>query len=811
MLRKAKVRFRKRKRPAANNPINSTIVTVESDVQTPGSTQFVNEAVSRVAKRVSTQCLPESLHAATKTGAIDDIHSFLAKPAELAHAIWDTQAAGDLLLTLSTPVDILAYPLFAQKVRGFFGFKATTVIRMQVNSNKFQQGRLLMVFVPQAGIADTYPGIRLRSLMAATQLPRVELDLSLDTQVTMEIPYVNPCAYFNMWNESNPIGKVYVLIYSPLATGTGGSDHVDISLWASFKDVELVTPTFIPEMGRPSKAVASQESDEVAYRSMSSILSKGASIAQTFSGVPMLASIAGPTNWFLTAASKAAAAFGYSKPILEDPLMKVYTVGQLNMMNYDGNEVVPVMATCSNHSVGVLPCYAGTEHDEMAISHIASIPAFVTAVTWNDTMSHNVLLWKTEVEPNAFSSVGTAGLRQWKDTIPAAYLSNSFNYWRGSFIITFKIVKTAYHSGRLLFAFNPGFTGDISLDDSQFCMREIIDVREKTEWTFTVPFVSTRQYHVCDLPNSEHGTAFDATGSISLFVLNELVRPASAADFVQILIEVSAGPDYELMSPRDSNQEAFIQAGWQTQMGDVIGPTASGTIDCTQCNVGVGNATVASPSLDPALYCAGERILSILQLMKRYTPMRFQDDVDETTGKISGWAVRPYEIGYIRETEGSPLPASSGPFGDPYCTFGCMFAYNRGSVKIGFLNIESVYGSSSDNPWYLGATLDFDGAIRSGRSVTYLENEALYVPPQLGRTIRFLSAPNYNENYCRLNRPNTGTNVSPLDQFSSHVRLFGFQIPTRQANILLFRSVGEDFNFGYFLGTPRTVPAPNLS
>lgn len=778
-----------------------------SDVDTTATTQFVNDAVTRVAVRPDVGEIPSSLKDATRTGVNEDIHAFLSKPVLLATGVWDTQAAKAELSSVAVPGDLLGAPIFANKVRGFYGFRATTVIKVQVNATKFQAGRLILVFVPQAGILGTYPGMRLRNLLSITQLPRIELDPSIDTEVTMEIPYVSPSPYYDLLRKHNPIGKAYLIVYAPLATGAGGSQHVDFTVWGSFKDVELVTPMWQPEMGRPRKAVAAMEADKIEGGTISSMLSQGASVARSFTGFPLLANLAGPTDWFLSAASKAAAAFGYSKPSGAGPITKTFPVGQYFMCNSDGVEIGPKLAVASDNAVAVLPGYGGSDHDEMTISHICQISAWYTTLFWDDTYPADTLLWTSSIEPHRYQLDGYSGtpspLWHWFDPTPVAYLGKFFSFWRGSFVFTIKIVKTQFHSGRLVFYFNPGNQlANLTIDQTQYCYREILDVREKSEWTFTVPFVSTKQYHQCGSSFTDPNTLVDPIGSVGIKILNDLVHPETCASGVRILIEVAAGPDFEFVSPTSPLIAPFIDEGWAAQMGDV-GPTASGTIDCTQCNVSVGNSTSFAPSLEPALYCMGERVLSVLQLMKRYSFMRFNSDLVGEAAR-SMFELRPYSNCYIRYTE-TYLNYKSGPYGDPYGLFCAMFAYSRGSVRIGFIPINGENTVANDSPWIVKCRCDPSTSIITNGSPTYAPNETVVLFDGNKREARYVQIPPYSQNYSRLNRPNAGDNLDTIDEFASKVRVNLGQMPPTNNNVLFLRAVGEDFSLGYFLGTPRVV------
>lgn len=780
-------------------------------VETPGSTQVVNDGVSRVAVRTDVGRIPSSLLAATQTGFADDIHSFLAKPILLTSGTVTTaQVAGDIISTELVPNDLLNTSIYQQKVRGFLGFRATTVIKIQMNSNKFQAGRLIGVFVPQAGIADTYPGMRLRSLTAITQLPRIEADISMDTEVTMEIPYVSPSPYFNLTSGSNPVGKFYLMIYSPLNLGIGGSDHVDFTVWGSFKDVELVTPTFRPEMGRPGKGSVANESDSVNSKSLSSVLAAGSAVARVFTGVPMLSNLMGPSNWFLSATAKAAAAFGYSKPSSESPMTKFIQVGQYNMANADGIEVAPKLGVASDNSVGILPGYGGSDLDEMTISHLVQIPAFWTNVQWSDSAAAGTSLLTMNLEPSTFavygSSVGTTVTRPYADDTPVAYPARLFTYWRGSFTFTLKIVKTSFHSGRLLFWFNPAPTIIIpTLAETEYCYRQIIDVREKSEFTFTVPFASTKQYHLTQSVFATP-TELDSYGTAGIYVLNDLVHPPTVSSDVQILIEVSGAPDFEYAVPRRIAFAPLIEQTWESQMGDVIGPTASGTIDCTQCDVAVGGATVVPSTLDPSYYCMGERVLSLLQLMKKYSYCRYYNDLF-SGGESTVHTIKPYVLYYIRSSEPATPVDFAGPFLDPYSVVGPMYAYSRGSMRMAFTPFTGTNVIANDSPWNAYAHVTNNNAtynISTGVPV-YSGNLLIHTFPGSTRSTKFVSLPSYADNYCRLNRPNTGNLTTQVDEFSCDVALQVNQIPATSNRIIWMRAVGEDFNLAYFLGTPRVV------
>lgn len=83
------------------------------------------------------------------------LKDFLQRPVPIKYGDWlSTQAANTEILNVQIPLEaITASKAISQKISGFLGFRAKTVLRLQVNTNRFQQGRLMMTFFPQPQIS----------------------------------------------------------------------------------------------------------------------------------------------------------------------------------------------------------------------------------------------------------------------------------------------------------------------------------------------------------------------------------------------------------------------------------------------------------------------------------------------------------------------------------------------------------------------------------------------------------------------------------------------------------------------------------
>jgi len=783
----------------ANNDNNLMKTELNQANDMAGSTQILNEAGVKTVTREQISDIPRGLLKATQVGYDQSsIYDFFKKPVRISTFEWNTQSAGAVLYNASLPQDVFSQAVYRDKLRGFYGFRGTMVLRVQVNGTKFQSGRLLLVFIPQGNVTNSYPGMRLRSLKAATQLPRVELDLGSETEIVMEVPYVSPTPYYNLATQEGPFGRAALLVYEPLATGTGSS-VADVTMWVHFKDVEMVTPTFTAEMGerKPRKRItgknpSEQELAEMTNGSISGGLSMMARAADSFAKVPLLTSLAGPASWALNCMAGVASAFGYSKPTSEEAVTKTTPTFSFNMQNHNGVDTFPNMGLDASNKMSIMPGFAGTDVDEMSLNHLVQIPAYVTKFNWaTSDMADSVLLNVTP-SPQMYRTSSIVNLWTAWDMTPLDYFSSLFYFWRGSFVITLKFVKTQYHSGRLLIAWTP--SGDPNLDETSFVLREIVDLRETSEFRFVIPYVATSQY----LPTTELGAEdLGGLGKLKIFVLNELVAPTSVSSSVGVIVEYSAGPDFELMCPRTFNRAPFIVSTWQAQMGDVVpASNESKRPDMNQGLVGIGSAMIEEQSLDPALYCVGEKCNSILQLLKRYSRLR----TSELTSTKYSVDLRPFVLGACYSLDVVSLPTTLT--GDYMTLFGYCFAYVRGSVRICCAPSMFYAGRKSSSPVVAYPATDTD-VVKDYSDAHLLTGASVNFQPGFDSMPSGCAVPAYQRLHARLNRASTSSAPEPIDVYGTPMRCsFTTTVDANPAIARVYRAAGDDFTLGYFLGTP---------
>jgi len=119
------------------------------------------------------------------TAREDRIHTvtdFLSRPIVIQTGLWaSTQATETQLYTTNFPEALISNAMYQEKLRGFVGLRATLVVKVQVNSQPFQQGRLMLQYFPYAQYMPNRVTFVNSTLQGRSGCPRTDLDLSVGT------------------------------------------------------------------------------------------------------------------------------------------------------------------------------------------------------------------------------------------------------------------------------------------------------------------------------------------------------------------------------------------------------------------------------------------------------------------------------------------------------------------------------------------------------------------------------------------------------------------------------------------------------
>lgn len=747
----------------------------------------------------------------------EDVKSFLQKPRPLFNSSFGT---GDAYATFATqaaniPGDILFQSIYANKIAGFYGLRATTVFTIVVNATRFQQGRYMFCFTSTAGANGTTTGgaawitAHNNTLVQRTQLPRVEIDLNCDSQAVLKVPFVSA---YNMWPIHSStgqfsIGQVQMFPYSPLNAPIG-SQTASFTVYVHFEDIELFGPA-APQSGTTTREQNSQKVGPV-----QSVTANIARAANIWKPVPVLSAVASQVSWVADALSRTAAVFGWSKPLNAGAVCRVNRVPGAYSGTVDNTDTALPVSLSVKNEVEVFPGFSGTDVDEMDFSYIASIPAYFNTLTWTTGLTYGSALGTTiALLPSTFQSTRSLiGPSIMTDYAPVAYVSSFFNNWRGGFHFKFKFVKTEFHSGRLAFCFYPeppGATPIITFLGSDYVHREIVDIREANIVEFTVPYVNIQPWLQVNNP----------MGYLQIWVVDPLVAPSTVASTVTILCEVSGAPDFEVAVPGSfTNRQMVYNA--VPQCGEPCAIPQSGEVenDCRIVDGYIGNSSVTFDNYSNAAAAVGERISSFRTLLKSASWVGYSalgPTTPSATTVYQNISTLPFAIPITNNTSTTGFNSING---DLYSSIASCYGMSRGGVRVRYLLgglTQSTTTAVPVVPAVFSATLSTaqatTGAVTDWSTANTI---GIFNPNAMSNTVLHnfvddkiieLQVPQYHTLHSRPNAIHIAGTGFPYN-ITAGAPTTNLQLTTytkdRFASYILARSGADDLNFGQFISIP---------
>lgn len=675
----------------------------------PGETQLSGKATTQFAD------------------AIDhSVVSFMERPQLIAQTQWkSSQTRGSRLF--ETPVkplfvpDIALTSMIRNKLDGFSSFRATAVFRLQINAQPFQQGRLLLAAIPMPTLIsprDEYMASHISLLQAVNH---VQIDINKQSEVTLRIPFISPFSAYDVIHGQYPWARIVVAVYSDLRQVE--QVDLDVLLWSSFENIELGAPTSAYVM-QQSGVVPTAPSNPQVAQTRQSEQSPGSSM---LSGLADAAMSAIPGGGAISSiANGIGSLFGFSKPNQEEKGCVIVQRPSQYFGNVDGIDQSHVLALDRLNAIDEFPGLGGTDMDECSMEYLTKIPQYISAYTFNKCNKFGDVLWKTFVAPTYYlpgsfkinatrynaSPLNKPVYESTNISQPTIlnYVCSPFMYWTGSLVYTFRFMKTDFHSGRIEIAYHP-YTQVVSGDRYDYVYRLVVDLRESTEISFTVPYISPTPWKAIKTfdplgtivpPWSEIG-AF-TTGTLTVRALTPLITSNPVANnCIECVVEMRAGSDFKVQGPtkasfypvtlvRDTTENRVVQ-----QAGEVF--SLAGTQETrTSALSGFEPPSITNNASDiqtddTQKLCAGEIFGNFRSLTRRFSFV----DTRLPTGKRI-WTIRPPY--YLRPPQISltSVEAPSAAEGivwtdkkslqaqlvyqcSPLCFVSAMYAFYRGSMR----------------------------------------------------------------------------------------------------------------------------------
>lgn len=747
-----------------------------------GTTSFELSTTGTSYNRDPTPLDPQNCYD-VQCNSVTEIADFLAKPIPVASATFTTANVwGDNLYTGDLETLFNAQTLWVNKIQGFLSFRGDVKIRIVCNATPFQAGLLRVSYFPCADYLANESKSHRYNRMTTSQLPGTYFDIK-DNAIELTIPYVAPPTMIERDLASPPSwGSLYIDVFEILRTGTGPTS-VTLSIWMSIENLELSGQT-IPQMSTVAKRrtrkvnVTDAESNN-GTGPLTRLISSGVQLASDATAFPMLSSLATPAYWALSAARGAAEALGWSKPSVTADPMRMMMGSGLNQQNCDGGDLCTPMSLSADNKICLITDATPAAMDEMSFKYINSVWSYHSDFQWSSSRLIGDVLAIHSISPSAMELSFTLGARPVR-TIPAcAFMRRFFRKYRGGFDFKINVVKTGYHTGTLAFVYVPGKTS-ISAPPyatTSYLYRTIVDIQACDEVILRVPYILPQSYINVD----------EQIGTLLIYVVNPLLAPATVSSTVDVMIQVRGSPDLQYQVPDIIDIAPVVPQG-----GDVV--------NSEDIVKELGEKGYDVEPVHHAQQAIGEYVCSVLQLAKSFYRLG-------SNGVIFNNPAYAFQTHRFFGNRFNGTVWVTPPFGggDMLSILASMYAFSRGSIRYRLAYKSAATGNiqptnrvliTDDGVGYTTSTthpaiqnVTGSGGTGSGRvSCQPLSNGGLG-----------FQVPFYNNYRYMLNNINVELTVPPNLAFAPTTMVAINQIGTDAS---MFRAVGDDFQFSFFIGVP---------
>jgi len=759
-----------------NTIIGSQINLKQSETIDNGTTTFIDDQPGEIVQSFSEKNIDLDLLYSTQSLGSQNIIDFLSKPVLLKSGVFTTTDTG-YLWRVNTMRDLLTNVLYARKLNGIAYIRADLVFELRVNATRFQQGRYMLVCVNHGGVdaakATRHMIMREVNLTTITQLPHVEIDLASQTSCVLKVPFLSSFNYISTSSQQY-ISTVDLVPYVALQAGAGDTT-CSYDLYAHMENITL-SGSIVSQSNKRGVVFAEQKLSSTGP--VSAFMGKVSRTSSILGSIPFIAPFASTVSWTADIIGNAAKVWGWSKPTTVNPSSLYARQSHTQMALTDGTFVGHKFSATSSHSVLPHNAVARTDIDEMSIDFIKSQYAFFSSVVWPQSSPSGSMLSVLTLNPVSYNNTYALG----RTFTPVAHLSNLFNLYRGGLKFRFKLVKTEFHSGRLLFAFLPVTPTNVltppilTISQTDNLMRQIVDIRTTNEVEIEVPFIADRNYI----------NSTECYGFLYVFVMNQLVSPDNVNSDITILAEVAGANDLQFEQPMNTTRrQPYIP------------------FQSDKTAIRFGSMGDSSDSLIYNQVSIGEKICSTRQLIKRMSPFGVY------AGAFQNYFLMPFAFGWATQLTSNvtPVTLTNGAQDLISLLSGC-YTFNTGGVR--FAMTSDTYTNNSIRAEVI-PRVDNNVLVIDSNSVIN-ENSyspSQYIQPNVEGSIN-VEVPYYSE---LTSRPNLCCVVGPSSNWPITLRedgAPGITLQWRDSGALkpyyfISRSGSEDFSFSGWLGVPPTI------
>jgi hypothetical protein len=455
-----------------------------------------------------------------------------------ANLDWTTASQTNSVLgSYRIPWSLLTSATNQSSFKSFVYWRGKVRIKIQLQSNMFQQGCIIAYFVPLTDKADIDRHIA-GSRASQTVCPHVMLTAGASRNATLDIPFVHFLKRLDLGQEEVPnfdLGTLIISVFNPLETGPNASGSglgAKISLFGSFPEsnFQVLDPT-----------------------GGAAIVSQGALSSKVTNVTNNISEVTGSTIDFANTtrdkmeggASNSTDVSGMDKPnvgLNPTQVVRKKYPDFANACNVDQNQVLDLYP---NRSQMLDNTELGVNVDEMHFDYLRKqTKSFMDTVLWKDTDGQGTTLYFGELTPCP-KVISAASNSVFQPTL-LEYTTLPFSLWRGGLKLTIQIVGSKVHTGRIVVCTHYGRTSQsIPFEQAMAQYAHVFNFSaEDNTFEVVFPWRSARQ--MLRVPSGNYPNLADfSMGEFSIRVINPLQTMESIASQVQMNLYWSAADDFE--------------------------------------------------------------------------------------------------------------------------------------------------------------------------------------------------------------------------------------------------------------------------
>jgi len=449
------------------------------------------------------------------------------------------------------PADLLKNDLVSSPFLRFVYWRCDRIkVRFQLVASRFHQGRALVYFVPSC-LPKTQFNTGPRHPTRATQLQHGFLDPANGTVLDFEIPFVFHKGFVDLvFGDS--LGQLHFQVLNQLQAATGASTSVEVKVFVSFEGSHFRVPR---EGGLSfNKLMLDQQAKKLGLKLVSEYdmveaTKESGLFSEVGKGLDELVESIIPAE-----ITGAVAGILLDKPAVTEYPEPLVAKDAQYMSASRGIEKLERM-TLEPTAQYLTSDQFGSSVDETDMKYLLKKPVFLSRFNWKATDVVGTILYTTPVSPAHLITSPAPVLNTAFNATIIGFLANMFTYWRGSIVLIFQFVGTAFHEGRIDFCNHVAQLvppADYITAMSQYVNSQTIRNTNNTV-EIRVPFHSDIPWKrvwtgepLSDTPVAGTVRATDyITGSFTVRVAVPLKSPNNVANNVDVNVFVCAGDDFE--------------------------------------------------------------------------------------------------------------------------------------------------------------------------------------------------------------------------------------------------------------------------